>query len=135
MAWQEVARGDLVELANIGQYESEFPEGSNGLLTLYLSAPVPQWVIDELNQLFYEQGVPAHAEIGSPIVNIYFQKGFPWLAVIAVLVLGLAILIVSWRLFKEIAGAGPVAATLWAIAAISAAVVAGAIVLKRASGR
>lgn len=122
MAYDLVASGGVVDLPFIGQYEEAFPEGSKGLLRLYLRSPVPQDVLDALNNEFSEQGVNAYAEAGSPIVNIYFQKGFPWLGVIAAIVVGLialAILIVIWQLFKE----SPVAASLLALASIAAATV------------
>lgn len=135
MSWEQVASGSSLDLANIDQFESEFPEGSKGLLTLYCRADISQTLIDELNGLFQEQGVTAYAEAGSPVVNIFFQKGFPWLAVIAAAVLGLialAILIVSWRLFKEVPAA-IIPVSLWAVAAISAAVVLGIALVKGAS--
>ncbi len=68
----------------------------------------------------------------SPLLRIYFKKGFPWLAVIAAIILALAILavlIAGWRLFKDVVPVGlqPIVAGLGLILII----VLGIILLAR----
>jgi MFS superfamily sulfate permease-like transporter len=46
----------------------------------------------------------------SPLLRIWWRKGFPFLSVVLAIILGiviLAILIVGWRLFREIAEVVP----------------------------
>lgn len=133
MAYQQIAEGGVLSLVNLGDYEGSFEEGSKGKLELVLRTPVSSDIISELNSIFSSQGIPAYAEAGSPILNIYFEKGFPWLAVIVAAVLGLialAILIVSWRLFKEVPGA-IIPVSLLALAVIAGATVLGIYLVRR----
>ena len=106
MAWQEVAEGDALDLINLGQYESQLNEGSSNLLQLALRLPVSQGVADDLENLLREAGVEdVRVTIGSPILNIYFKKGFPWLAVITAIILAslvVAALVISWKLFTMV---------------------------------
>ncbi len=116
--WEEVAQGSFWDLANLRQYESSFEEGARGLLELDLRLPVSQNVAQELEDKLREAGVAdVKVRTASPMLQIFFRKGFPWLAVIAAAILAfivLAVLIVSFRLFKEVPGAVP----LFAIAGL-----------------
>ena len=116
--WQEVAEGNFWQLANLSQYEPYFEEGDRGLLELDLRLPISEGVAQDLEDMLIEAGVPdVKVRTASPMLRIFFRKGFPWLAVIAAIIIGLivlAILIVSWRLFREVPGAVP----LFAIAGL-----------------
>lgn len=116
--WEKVAEGGFLQLANLSQYEPYFEEGDRGLLELDLRLPVSEGVAQELEDMLTEAGVPdVKVRTASPMLRIFFRKGFPWLAVIAAIIIGLivlAILIVSWRLFREVPGAVP----LFAIAGL-----------------
>ena len=115
--WEEVAEGSFWDLADLSQYEPYFEEGERGLLELDLRLPVSQNVAQELEDRLREAGVAdVKVRTASPMLRIFFKKGFPWLAVIAAIIIGLivlAILIVGFRLFREVPGAVP----LFAIAA------------------
>ncbi len=104
--WQEVAEGSFWQLADLRQYEPYFEEGERGLLELDLRLPVSQNVAQDLEDMLREAGVAdVKVRTASPMLQIFFKKGFPWLAVIALIILGsivLAILIVGFRLFREI---------------------------------
>jgi len=108
MAWEFVAQGNVIDLANLGQYEGELPEGCFNRLELDLRLPVSDWIAQTLEDQLRSAGVPdVTVTTASPILRVYFRKGFPWLAVIAAAVLGLialAILIVGWRLYKDVSG-------------------------------
>ena len=126
MSWQQIAQGNVLDLANIDQYDDYIPEGDRGLIKLDLRTSVPQSVANELEDLLKQQGVEdAEVTRGSPRLNIYFRKGFPWLAVIAAIILAMAviaILIISWKLFKEVIPEGaqfPVALILIGIAGLA----------------
>lgn len=93
-------------MGQISQYESLLAEGDRGLIELDLRLPVSQGVASELETKLRQAGVEdVRVATASPLMRIYFRKGFPWLAVIAAAILGiivLAILIVGWRLFKDV---------------------------------
>lgn len=109
--WEEVAEGSFWQLANLSQYEPYFEEGDRGLLELDLRLPVSEGVAQDLEDMLIEAGVPdVKVRTASPMLRIFFKKGFPWLAVIAAIIIGLivlAILIVGFRLFREVPGAVP----------------------------
>jgi len=110
--WEEVAEGSFWQLADLRQYEPYFEEGDRGLLELDLRLPVSEGMAQDLEDKLREAGVAdVNVRTASPMLRIFFKKGFPWLAVIAAIVIGLiilAILIVGWRLFREVPGAVPV---------------------------
>lgn len=116
--WEEVAEGGFWELADLSQYEPYFEEGDRGLLELDLRLPISEDMAQELEDRLKEAGVPdVKVRTASPMLRIFFKKGFPWLAVIAAIIIGLivlAILIVGWRLFREV----PEAVPLFAIAGL-----------------
>jgi len=104
--WQQVAEGNAFDLINLSQYEGQLAEGQRGLLELNLTMPVSVGVAQTLEEQLRNAGViDVRVTTASPMLRIYFRKGFPWLAVIAAVVLGLivlAILIIGWRLYKEV---------------------------------
>ncbi len=104
--WEEVAEGSFWQLADLSQYEPYFEEGSRGLLELDLRLPVSQNVAQNLEDMLVEAGVAdVKVRTASPMLQIFFRKGFPWLAIIAAIILGLiilAILIIGFRLFREV---------------------------------
>ena len=106
MAWEFIASGGILEAWQLSQYEGYLPEGDRGMLELDLRLPVSQSVALELETQLKQAGVEeVSVTTASPMLRITFRKGFPWLAVIAATILAmiiLAVLIVGWRLFKEI---------------------------------
>jgi len=110
--WEEVAEGSFWQLGDLRQYESLFEEGARGLLELDLRLPVSQDVAQELEDKLRDAGVEdVKVRTASPMLQIFFKKGFPWLAIIAAIILAfivLAIMIVGFRLFKEVPGAVPI---------------------------
>lgn len=131
MAWQEVASGSAIDLINLGQYEEELPEGSRNLLELYLRLPVTEGVAQTLEDALGAAGVPdVRVTTASPMLKIYFTKGFPWLAVIVGVIIASIVvfaLVVMWKLST----AAPAAIPLMAIAAIAVAAVVGIYLVKR----
>jgi len=113
MSYELVAAGHLLDITQLVDYDELLPEGGRGLLELELRAPVPGDVVTELQSRLNKAGVEeARVETGSPLLRGYFRKGLPWLAVIAAAVLGmiaLALLVVGWKLFREVASAAPAA--------------------------
>ena len=106
MNYQLQASGGIFDVDTISQYEQMLGEGDRGLLELDLRWSAPSWVAGELERRLRQQGVEeVKVTTGSPIIRIQFRQGFPWLAVIAAAVLGLVvlfILIMSWRIFKDV---------------------------------
>lgn len=111
MDYQLIASGGLTDLNSLVRYEGQLAEGDGGLLELDLRLPVSQGVASELENKLRQAGIPdVRVVTASPLLQVYFRKGFPWLAVIAAAILGLivlAILIMGWRLFKEVIPALP----------------------------
>jgi len=107
MAWQELARGGLLDASKIESYESYIGEGQRGLLELTLRAPVPSFALEQLrSELVKARIKEVQVTTGSPVVRISWRKGFPFLPVILMILLGivaLAILVVGWGFFREIA--------------------------------
>lgn len=101
-----VASGGFWELSSLGNYENQMAEDDKGLLELDLTVPVSAGIAQALEDQLRAAGVAdVRVTSASPLLRIYFKKGFPWLAVIAAIILGLivlAILIVGWRLFKDV---------------------------------
>jgi hypothetical protein len=110
MSFQLIASGGILDVDELSQYESYLDEGQRGLIELDLRLPVSQSIASELEDKLRQAGVEeVRVTTASPMLRIYFRKGFPWLAVIAAVILGiivLAVLITGWRLFKEVVPEG-----------------------------
>lgn len=106
MSYKLMASGGILDAGQISNYESLLAEGDRGLVELDLRLPVPQSIASELESKLRQAGVEdVRVSTASPMLRIYFRKGFPWLAIIAATILGiiaLAVLIVGWRLFKAV---------------------------------
>ena len=106
MAYEFVASGGILDVTQISQYESCLGEGQRGLVELDLRLPVSQSVAAELENKLKQAGVEeVRVTTASPLLRVYFRKGFPWLAIIAATILGivaLAVMIAGWRLFKDV---------------------------------
>lgn len=106
MAYEVVATGNALELANLGDYEGRLAEGDKALLELDLRWPISQGVASELESKLRQAGVTdARVATASPMLRISFTKGFPWLAVIAAIILVALVtllIVIGWRMFKEV---------------------------------
>jgi len=135
MPWEEVAEGPVWTLGSLSQYENELEEGSRNLLELDLRLPVSKDVARQLEDTLKDAGVEGvRVTTASPMLKIYWRKGFPWLLVIVAAILGLivlAALIISWRLFTYIGAIAPAAIPLMAIAGIGLLVLIGVSMVRR----
>jgi hypothetical protein len=106
MSYNLIASGGILDVGQFGQLESYIGEGKRGLVEIDLRWSVPQSVVKELENKLRQEGVEeARVTAASPMLRISFRQGFPWLAVIAGVILAmitLAILIVGWRIFREV---------------------------------
>ena len=106
MAWEQIASGGLLDVTDTGKYEAYIGEGQRALLELDLRAPTPDYIVSELQSQLRKAGVrEAQVTTGSPLLRVSWRKGFPFLPVVVGIILGLivlAILIIGWRLFKEV---------------------------------
>ncbi len=111
MPYEIIATGNAFELTKLSGYEEQFAEQDRGVLELDLRLPVSQNIASQLEDKLRQAGVQGLSVVAaSPMIRVYFTKGFPWLAVIVAAVLGLiaiVILIVGWRLFREVAAVIP----------------------------
>ena len=136
MSWNLVGQGNVLAVADLAQYEGQLKEGSRNMLELALRLPVTDGVAQTLEDALKSAGVTDVRVVNyqNPHIRIYFTKGFPWLAVIAgviVLSLVIAALVISWKLFTYIGEVSPVGIPLLALAAISGATVVGIYLVKR----
>jgi multidrug efflux pump subunit AcrB len=96
---------------DLATYEGQLGEGQRALIEVDLRLSPPSWAISGLEDQLKARGIPdVSVNSASPMVQIHFRKGFPWLAIIAAVILAtivLAVLIVGWRLFREVIGTLP----------------------------
>jgi hypothetical protein len=138
MSWEQIGSGTNSNIQDIEGYESYMDEGQKGLLTLSFSCELPDYLIDEIRQKMNDQGVEgAGIEKNGNAVNIYFQKGMPWLPVIIAIIIGLivvlVIILVSWHIFKEVVPA-PLQGAVGTMLLIGAVVIGGAFAIKKLRG-
>ena len=107
--WEEVAEGGVLDLySGMRYYEQFIPEGSKVLCRFNLRTSLSPTTVNTLEQKMKDAGVKdVRVTTGSPVLNVYFTKGFPWLAAIAAIVLVIAALIISWRILIWIEEAAP----------------------------
>ena len=107
MAWEQIANNGLLDTTDIERYETYIGERQRALLELDLRTPAPNYVVTELQSQLQQAGVKeAQVTVGSSSLRVSWRKGFPFLPVVVGIILGLivlAILIVGWRLFREVA--------------------------------
>ena len=137
MAWEQVATGSLFDAVNIEQYEGFIGEGNRAQLQLDLRYDVGSTIANQLRSQLIARGIPGvEVTRGSPRLNITWRKGFPWLAVVVAIILALAILaiiILAWRLFREIVPEGlqPIVGTMLLVGGAALAAVVAYKVVKR----
>ena len=104
--WEFVGQGGVVDIANIAAYEDQIPEGAQFQIGLQLRVPAVASVADTIKSQMIQRGVPdADVTYSGNTMQIYGRKGFPWLAVIAAIILAtlvLVIILVSWSIFKKV---------------------------------
>ncbi len=107
--WKEVAEGGVTELYSGMRYYDQFiPEGSRVLCRFNLRTSLSPTTVNTLEQKMKDAGVKdVKVTTGSPILNVFFTKGFPWLATIVAVVLIIAVLIISWRILIWVEEAAP----------------------------
>ena len=107
MAWEQIANDGLLDATDIERYETYIGERQRALLELDLRIPAPNYVVTELQSQLQQAGVKeAQVTVGSSSLCVSWRKGFSFLPVVVGIILGLivlAILIVGWRLFREVA--------------------------------
>ena len=98
--WEEVAEGGVLDLySGMRYYEQFIPEGSKVLCRFNLRTSLSPTTVNSLEQKMKDAGVKdVKVTTGSPILNVYFTKGFPWLATIVAVILVIVALIISWRI-------------------------------------
>lgn len=104
--YEIVAQGGVLDIEQLKYSEDYLAEGQRGMIQFDLRASPSSSMVAELENILKQKGVEdVKVSTGSPLLKIEFRKGFPWLAIIVAAVLGLivlAILIISWRLYREL---------------------------------
>ena len=106
MSYELIAQGSLIDATEISGYENYVEEEQKARLQLDLRSSISSSVASQLLNELKQHGVTdATVTTGDKLVTIGWRKGMPWLAVILTIILAiivLAILIVGWRLYKEV---------------------------------
>ena len=104
--WQKVTEGiGANTLSNLKIYEDLIAEGQRIKLDLTLRQAPGANLTNALADILRANSIPATVESSGTTASIIAKKGFPWLALIAASIVGLiilAILIMSWILWKEV---------------------------------
>jgi hypothetical protein len=102
--WKQIGSGNNSNLDDAKSYEDAMDEGQRGQLVINFLISLPGWQIDGLRNSLNFAGVEDLNIVSSGSkLTITWRKGFAWIPVIILAVIALAILIVSWQMFKEIA--------------------------------
>ncbi len=127
MAWEEFASGTNIN--DIAGYESQVPEETRAMLELQCKVPVPSTNISWLRNSLSWAGIQdLNVSSSGSIIRITYRKGAFWIPLIISLIIVLAIVIIVWRFYREVADViGPIPATALLI---GGAVLAGIIAYK-----
>ncbi len=101
--WKEVTRGKGTDFFKLRDYEGQLAEGQRGRVDLDLRIAMPDTIQRILQSRLEQAGVEEASVSGGKVLHITARKGALFLGIIVVAVLALAILIISWRFFKEVA--------------------------------
>ena len=130
--WEEIADGGLIDLySGVYHYEQFIPEDSKVRVRFNLRQSLSPSAVDELQERLEAAGVEdVKVTTGSPILDISFTKGFPWLTIVIGIVLVIAVLIISWKLLVWIEEVAPGSTKLivWGALGIVGVILLGAIV-------
>ena len=130
--WEEVADGGVIDLYSGMQYYEQFiPEGSRVRVRFNLRQSLSPSMVDDLQERLEAAGVEdVKVTTGSPILNISFTKGFPWLAIVIGIVLAIVLLIISWKLLVWIEEVAPGSTRLivWGALGLVGVLLLGAVV-------
>ncbi len=107
--WKEVADGGLIDLySGMNYYEQFIPEGSKVQFSFNLRQSLSPEMVNTLEQNMKNAGVKdVRVTTGSPVLNVFFTKGFPWLTIIVAIILIIAVLIISWKILIWIEEVAP----------------------------
>ncbi len=107
--WDEIASGGVIDLySGMQHYEQFIPEGSRVRVRFNLRQALSPSAVESLQGRLEAAGVEdVRVTTGSPILNISFRKGFPWLAIVIGIVLVIVALIISWKLLVWIEEVAP----------------------------
>ena len=134
----QIASGTNANYLTIPQYDDQIAEGQKGLLRMSFVAPISQSLLTAI-----KQGMDSHGVHGARVtqegstVDIQFQKGLPPLVIIIPILLAiittLAIILISWKIFKEVVPAG-LQGTIGTGVIVAGILVVGAIAYRKLRG-
>lgn len=100
--WKEVTKGGAAQLPLLKNYENHLAEGQRGRIDFDLRWSLSDNIRGLLQSRLEAAGVEEVKVTASKTLRIEFRKALPWLAIIVAAVIALAILIISWRFYKEV---------------------------------
>ena len=130
--WEEINSGGVIDLySGMYRYEQFIPEGSKVRVRFNLRQSLSPSVVDDIQERLEAAGVAdVKVTTGSPILDISYTKGFPWLAIVIGIVLVIAVLIISWKLLVWIEEVAPGSTKLlvWGAVGLVGVLLLGAVV-------
>ena len=109
--WEQVVDGGLLDLSELSYLDGFLAEEQRGKLEIDLRQAIPESIVTELRNRLASYGIPdLRVYSSSPMLTIEYRKGMPWIPIIVGAILGLialAILVVGWRFFREVADVIP----------------------------
>ena len=130
--WKEVADGGVIDLySGMYNYEHSIPEGSKVQCRFNLRQSLSPSVVNSLEERLEDANVTdVKVTTGSPVLNVFYTKGFPWLAIVIGIILVIALLIISWKILiwiEEVAP-GSTKFIVWGAVGIVGILLLGAVV-------
>ncbi len=111
MSYQTIASGGKTDFYNIVQYDDSFEEGDRGILRMNFTTAISDSILSSIENELINRGVQeARVTRSRNTVDIHFRKAIPALvvilAVITALILTLAVILISWKIFREVVPSG-----------------------------
>ena len=100
--WQELASGTGVDIISAAVHEHKVEEGERARLVVGLKNPIDSQTAEGIVRHLSAKGVEElSVKTSGKTVDISYRKGAAWLAVTIAGIVLLAIVVVSWRFYRE----------------------------------
>jgi len=133
MGWELIASGTKSDIMSMPGYEAQVDEGQKARLQFKFLTSVPTFQVDALRNSLTAAGVTDLQVVSKgSTVDVFYRKDPWWVPVIIVAVLAIAILLISWFFFKDVASViGPIPTTMLIIGGSVLALAVGYTLVRR----
>jgi hypothetical protein len=97
-----VAENLTSDIGSISTYESKYNEGDTGELRVYVSQPLSEYQVQEIEKNILSQGVvlTSPVQYGNGMLIVNFQKAIAPLLIIGGIIAAIVAGVVGWQIFK-----------------------------------